>query len=682
MKSVKLYSWLLYGLSSPLVHGLNPRPRSHIWAIKEHLGENPNANQLFAAPPTNGRLIDRSGWQVSCDSEESGNDCWKAIDGDNNTLWHTKYSGSAPGPPHTITLDMGSTHNINGISVLPRQDNNQNGWIARHEVSVSQDGDDWEVVAIGNWPADALIKYANFETRKVRYARIKAVSEIGGNAWTSIADLQVYDAGAEPTQYAGLGKWGPTINFPTVPVAGMVDPLTGKITIWSAYAYNNYVGSSWDRVFTSIWDPATNDVEPKIVDDTDHDMFCPGISIDGKGQVIITGGNSKYKTTFYDFPSQNWTAGPDMKVPRGYQASATCSDGRVFTIGGSWSGGDIEPKDGEIYDPQSNSWTMLSGAKVANLLTQDAQGLYRSDNHAWLFGWKDGSVFQAGPSTAMNWYYTNGSGDVSSAGKRTTNRGDDPDSICGIAVMYDATQGKILAAGGAPSYQHSAAHNGAHIITLGNVGDQPNVRFASNGMWSARSFATATLLPNGQTFITGGQSYAIPFEDSTAQLTPELYDPDQDSFRQQAPNTIPRTYHSISLLMPDARVFNAGGGLCGDCHTNHFDGQIFTPNYLLNSDGSPADRPAITSASVNSGRIVIGTDDAVSSASLIRVGTSTHTINTDQRRIPLKLSRRSSRSYSAYLPTDPGILLPGYWMLFVMNSNGVPSVAKIINLSL
>ncbi|KAM3498885.1 hypothetical protein MY10362_007821 [Beauveria mimosiformis] len=241
------------------------------------------------------------------------------------------------------------------------------------------------------------------------------------------------------------------------------------------------------------------------------------VSSSTEGQVIVTGGNSKYKTTFYDFPSQKWTAGPGMKVSRGYQASATCSDGRVFTIGGSWSDADIEPKNGEIYDPQSNSWTMLSGAKVANLLTQDAQGIYRSDNHAWLFGWKDGSVFQAGPSTAMNWYYTNGNGYVRSAGKRTTNRGDDSDSMCGIAVMYDATKGKILAAGGAPSYQHSAAHNGAHIITLGDVGDQPNVRFASNGMWSARSFATATLLPNGQTFITGGQSYAIPFEDSTGE---------------------------------------------------------------------------------------------------------------------------------------------------------------------
>lgn len=681
MKSKSLYALLLCGLGSSAVHAANPRlsPRADN-ADKEHFGANPNSNMLYAAPP-DGQQLDKSGWQVTCDSEQQGYECSKAIDGDNNTYWHTEYSPSTTALPHTITLDMGSTHNINGIGVIPRQDNNQHGWIARHEVYVSPDGNDWELTAFGNWPVDVLTKYANFEVRSIRYVRIKALSEVGGNPWTSISELQVFEASSGPTPYTGGGKWGPTINFPTVPVAGMVDPLNGKITIWSAYAYNNYLGSSWDRVFTSIWDPVNNDVEPKIVDDTDHDMFCPGISIDGTGQVIVTGGNSKYKSTLYDFPSQKWIPAPDMKVPRGYQASATCSDGRVFIIGGSWSGGEIEPKDGEIYDPRASTWTMLSGAKVQPMLTNDNQGVYRADNHGWLFGWKNGSVFQGGPSTAMNWYDTNGNGNVQGAGKRTSNRGDDPDSMNGIAVMFDAPNGYILAAGGSPSYQQSPAHASAHIITIGDVGAQPNVRFASNGMWFPRAFGTAVVLPNGQTFITGGQSYAIPFEDSTAQLTPEIYDPASDQFQKQAPNTIPRTYHSISLLMPDGRVFNGGGGLCGDCNTNHFDGQIFTPSYLLNSDGSPAARPTINDAGVNNGQLTISTGGAISSASLIRVGTNTHTVNTDQRRIPLQLNSQSDTSYTAPLPTDPGILIPGYWMLFVLDGNGVPSVAKIINLS-
>ncbi len=84
------------------------------------------------------------------------------------------------------------------------------------------------------------------------------------------------------------------------------------------------------------------------------------------------------------------------------QSSAITSDARVFTIGGSWSG-PRGGKNGEVWSPSTGKWTPLPGAAVAPMLTADVQGVYRSDNHAWLFGWKGGFVFQAGPSKAMNW---------------------------------------------------------------------------------------------------------------------------------------------------------------------------------------------------------------------------------------------------------------------------------------
>jgi galactose oxidase len=187
------------------------------------------------------------------------------------------------------------------------------------------------------------------------------------------------------------------------------------------------------------------------------------------------------------------------------------------------------------------------------------------------------------------------------------------------------------------------------------------------------------VLPDGNVFINGGQSYAVPFSDDTAQLTPELYDPIADSFYQQQPNSIIRVYHSVSLLLPDGRVFTGGGGLCGDCNTNHFDGQVFTPQYLLTNTGQPAARPVIRSATKSGQKITITTDSAVSSAALIRYGTATHTVNTDQRRIPLTLAESGGNQYTADVPADSGILLPGYYMLFVMNANGVPSVSETLS---
>ena len=61
----------------------------------------------------------------------------------------------------------------------------------------------------------------------------------------------------------------------------------------------------------------------------------------------------------------------------------------MFTLGGSWSGGEGEDKVGgnraEVYD--GNDWTVLSNINADPILTDDPRGVYRSDNHAWFFGW-------------------------------------------------------------------------------------------------------------------------------------------------------------------------------------------------------------------------------------------------------------------------------------------------------
>lgn len=69
----------------------------------------------------------------------------------------------------------------------------------------------------------------------------------------------------------------------------------------------------------------------------------------------------------------------------------------------------------------------------------------------------------------------------------------------------------------------------------------------------------------------------------------------------------------------------------------------------------------------------------IHSASLVRLGSATHTVNTDQRRVPLILKRNTLlRKWSVAIPKDPGIAILGYWMLFGMDANGTPSIAKTI----
>jgi galactose oxidase len=115
----------------------------------------------------------------------------------------------------------------------------------------------------------------------------------------------------------------------------------------------------------------------------------------------VTGGNDASQTSIYAPTNDSWIYAPDMQIARGYQASQTLSDGRIFTIGGSWSGGEGN-KTGEVFSFASNSWSQLPGCPVAPMLTNDTRGVYRADNHGWFFAWSNATVLQAGPSHNMN----------------------------------------------------------------------------------------------------------------------------------------------------------------------------------------------------------------------------------------------------------------------------------------
>ena len=208
---------------------------------------------------------------------------------------------------------------------------------------------------------------------------------------------------------ATQGQWSAPIAFPVVPVAGAVLPTTGNVLVWSAYSPNQFTNSPGTQTATATYNLAAGTVSQRVVTNTQHDMFCPGLSMTVNGQPFVTGGNNARPLSIYTPGTDTWAAGPNLAIPRGYQASATLSDGRIFVIGGSWNGGQGN-KNGEVYSPTANTWTLLPGCPVAPMLTSDIEGVYRQDNHGDLFGWKGGSVFQAGPSKAMNWYSTTSTG--------------------------------------------------------------------------------------------------------------------------------------------------------------------------------------------------------------------------------------------------------------------------------
>ena len=620
---------------------------------------------------------------IAVDSEEvvfANNAGTQAFDKNLNTFWQTRYSGNQPLPgfPHTFIIDMKNNVGVYSLTYTPRQDGSMNGTIGDHTIDVSTDNINWVNVATGTFIDNRKPKVVTFDTRLAQYVRLTSFTEAGGRGpWTSAAEISVSITSNFVPLTTGLGQWGITIDFPIVLAASaLLD--NGKILTWSSYYVDKTNGLN-NSTITATYDPAAGVVSQRTIVNTGHNMFCPGISINTAGSVVVTGGVGSSKTSLYDPMVDVWTKGPPLNQARGYHATTMLSDKRIFVIGGSYSGG-VGNKNGEVLDAAGTFWTALPGCEVKPMLTADAAGTFRADNHGWLFGWKQGWVFQAGPSKAMNWYNpngNNGNGSVVAAGMRGT----DSDAMNGNAVMYDAVNGFILTIGGSPNYQNSQATTNANVIMLSSSGTAPTVT-VTGSMNFARSFANAVVLPNGKVFVTGGQSYPVPFSDNTSIYPAELWDPATNIFTVLPAISIPRNYHSVALLLPDATVFNGGGGLCGNCATNHFDAQIYSPAYLFNGDGTAATRPIIMSATptniASGATITITTDVNISGFSLIRFGSSTHTVDTDQRRIVLTPTG-TFPNYTVQVPSDTGIALPGYWMLFALNDNGVPSKATSVN---
>lgn len=468
-------------------------------------------------------------------------------------------------------------------------------------------------------------------------------------------------------------SWTPLKTLTLVPAAAAHLP-DGKMLFWSSHNRFDF-NSSVGRTYTSVFDPVTMTATETLVTNTGHDMFCPGIANLPDGRIHVTGGNTSQQTSLYDPRTGSWSAGVSMNIARGYQGSVTLSNGSVLTYGGSWSGG-IGGKDGEVWT--DGGWRRVASLIAGPLLTEDVQGAYRSDNHGWFFATANGRVFHAGPSKTMHWIDTVGAGSITSAGLRGTSA---TDAMNGTAVMYDV--GRILTVGGAPSYQDSPATSAANVIDIRSA--TASVRTIAP-MAFARALHSSVVLPNGQVVVIGGQGIARPFSEDQAVLRPELWDPRTETFTQLKAMAVARVYHSVALLLPDGRVLAGGGGLCGDgCAGNHPDVQILTPPYLLDPDGTTAVQPQITAAPTQAAlgtTLSVSTDSAVGAFALVRLSSITHSVNNEQRRVPLSFSASASgNSYQVAVPADSGVVVPGYWMLFALSPNGVPSKAKIVRIS-
>ena len=145
---------------------------------------------------TNDGYLPQGGWTLlSVSSEETSEEngrATNAFDNSASTIWHTKYSGTTAQFPHEIQIDLGATYALDGFRYLPRQDKDPNGTIAQYQFYASTDRNNWgTAVASGTFAEDRGEKRVMFTRKTARYIRLVALSEIGGMAFASVAELDL-----------------------------------------------------------------------------------------------------------------------------------------------------------------------------------------------------------------------------------------------------------------------------------------------------------------------------------------------------------------------------------------------------------------------------------------------------------------------------------------------------------
>ena len=467
---------------------------------------------------------------------------------------------------------------------------------------------------------------------------------------------------AAPTDWWRVGQWSAVIPWPFAFAAAANLP-DGRILTWGSNNLMDFTGGKF--TYAAIWDPVTSAFQ--AVNHTNHSMFCGVPTMLEDGRIFVNGGDgTRRATSTFDYRTGQWQRIEQMKSARWYPGSVALPNGQVFTLLGD--PGSVYP---ELWTA-GRGWAYLAGINVQAPIL-DRRG-YQRLWLPYLHLAPDGRLFHSGPTDRMNWLDPTGAGSISFTGLTNSWY-----PKYGAVVMFD--EGKLLIAGGSGG-PDSSFYSTRKAAVVDLTGPTPTKQ-ATSPMIYARKFNNGVVLPNGEVLMIGGSIYGFEFSDLGTVLTPEIWNPTSGQWRTVADIAVPRNYHSVALLLPDGRVWVGGGGLC-DCAADHPDAQIFAPPYLFNPDGSAANRPLITAAPavVTQGRTITVTATAdLARFTFVKMSSVTHDLNSDLRFLNVPFTATGAGRYQLMLHANPNVLTPGYWMLFAIDQAGVPSVAKVVQVT-
>jgi hypothetical protein len=532
-------------------------------------------------------------------------------------------------------------------------------------ASVASGGGTLEGTATATSDASGLAKFGDLG---IKGTGAQTLQFTAGTSSVTSAPINLSALPAEAT----TGKWGPLVNWDIVPLHIHLLP-TGKLLAWGKFEPGGTVMG-----MPRLWDPASGPPTGAREIAVDTMLFCSGHAFMPDGRLMISGGHKQDNkgidvTNIFDPGSETFVPGlPKMAFGRWYPTVTELPNGRMLTMAGRDSAGAVVTTP-EIWE--NNQWVKLPGAGSLQIP-------YYPRN---FIDPKNGLVFMAAERIQSRWFDPDGSA-AGGRGRWITG----PSHIWtfnrdyGTAAMYEPGKILVVGGGGDTSWPTPDAKSAAPTATAEKI----DLNAGTPGWQSAGSMSVprrhlnATILPDGQVLITGGTSGGgfVSLDPSLAEKAAEEWNPSTNQWTTLAANSVMRVYHSVSILLPDATVLHgaSGNAMAGAVpvpdEPNH---EIFSPPYLFKGA-----RPTITSAPASVGygqSFAVATPNTaqVTAVRWTHIGTVTHAFDFGQRANTLSFTRTAT-GVSVAAPSGPNLAPPGYYILFVLNRNGVPSTGKII----
>lgn len=516
------------------------------------------------------------------------------------------------------------------------------------------------------------------------------------------------------------GSWNDyAFTIPSAPFAASSNGPSGAVHAVQLYDGKVLImagsGNQWENLqakdFTSwVWDPTATDQSKawKFVP-TPYDMFCAGHTILPNGNVLIAGGTSAYpqydsngnlvhdwdgskQSYYFDVASEQYVQTGSMANARWYPTAVAVAGGKVLITGGL----DDQAKalgvvthntdTNELYDPTTGQWSSLptldfSLNDPSTVVVKGATNTTRTlPMYPALTLLQGGKLFYSGESNGDNgvqpgiWNYQTGQYTPVPALPFNYQRN------AGATILLPPAQSqKVMVMGGGDYISPTTADT--EIINLLNAGTASNPKptwVKGPAMSAAKMYVGSVILPDSTVFETNG---AAQFR-QVGVHTAEIYNPVSNSFTVMNSPAEDRLYHSNAFLEPNGQVAVMGSQPLDGSFNMHI--AIYSPPYLFKGA-----RPAL-SGSLNQftysgapqGNFTVSTQAGatIRSASLIRPSATTHSTDPDQRLVSLAVTTNTDGTYSFTPPTDSTVAPPGQYMLFVTDSNGVPSIAKWVSI--